>query len=101
MITFCTYPSLSDKLKTDIRTEWLKQKYSRQSLALFSTILRSGTEKLERCRCCHRHHPRCKIVPNRWNKKYTLEGKKCSCPCRHILRQWEEMNEEEEDDWEF
>lgn len=55
--------------------------------------------ELENCKCCHRHHPNCKIVPNRWRKKYTFEGKKCSCPCRHIVREWENINYESEDDW--
>ena len=100
---FAPYPSIPNKLKTDIRIEGLKQKYSKEGL--FDLVLDSITywdlRELENCKCCHRHHPNCKIVPNRWRKKYTFEGKKCSCPCRHIVREWEEINYESEDDWEY
>ena len=101
---FAPYPSLPDKLKVDIRMERIKEDYSTHHL--YDDVLDNLTywdiKELERCNCCHRHHPRRQIVPNRWAKRHTLEGKKCSCPCRHILRQLDEIAKEQYfDDWEY
>ena len=100
---FAPYPSLSTGLKTQIRIEHIKQSYHDGN---FDEVLENLTywdrKELERCRCCHRHHPRREIIPNRWRKKYTSQNKKCACPCRHILRRWEKIEDEEYfDDWEY